>query len=101
MKTGTSIGVGVNAWVWDSPFNVDSVSLIERAAGMGFDAFTIPVEDPELIDVKAILAAQREHPLRFYVSGAYGIGPRWRRRCGISTTAATVLSRALPRPVRR
>ncbi len=67
-----SIGVGVNAWVWDSPFRADSLPLIARAAQMGFDAFTIPVEEPALIDIAATRAAMQETPMRFYVSGAYG-----------------------------
>lgn len=66
-----SIGVGVNAWVWQSPFARESVCLIERAATMGFDAFTIPVEAPELIDVEAIKAVHADFPLRLYVSGAF------------------------------
>lgn len=66
------IGVGVNAWVWTSPFHRESVSLIAKAAAMGFDAFTMPVEEPELIDVDTVRAALQQHPLRLHVSGAYG-----------------------------
>jgi D-psicose/D-tagatose/L-ribulose 3-epimerase len=66
------IGVGVNAWVWTSPFDGDAVSLVARAAEMGFDAFTMPVEDPDLIDVAAMRSALAEHPMRLYVTGAYG-----------------------------
>jgi len=70
--TTAAPGVGINAWVWTSPFDRDAVALVARAAGMGFDAFTMPIEDPELIDVAAMRAALAEHPLRLYVSGAYG-----------------------------
>lgn len=66
------IGVGVNAWVWCSPFDSTSVPLVAKAAGMGFDAFTMPVEEPGLIDVAAMKAALAEHPLRLHISGAYG-----------------------------
>ena len=48
------IGVGVNAWVWTSPFTADSVELIARAQAMGFDAITIPVEEPSAIDGPAV-----------------------------------------------
>jgi D-psicose/D-tagatose/L-ribulose 3-epimerase len=41
-----SIGLGVNAWVWTSPFTDDSAELIGQAAQMGFEVFEIPVEDP-------------------------------------------------------
>jgi D-psicose/D-tagatose/L-ribulose 3-epimerase len=71
-KQESEIGVGVNAWVWTSPFTGESVELIGRAAAMGFEAFTIPVEAPELIDIERTRSAMAEHPLRFYVSGAYG-----------------------------
>ncbi len=67
-----TIGVGVNAWVWTSPFDAQSVELVARAADMGFDAFTMPVEDPSLIDVPAMRRALEEHPMRLYISGAYG-----------------------------
>lgn len=66
------IGIGVNAWVWTSPFDSTAVSLIAKAAAMGFDAFTIPIEHPELIDVAAVKAAMANHPMRFYAAGAYG-----------------------------
>lgn len=67
-----SLGIGVNAWVWTSPFSTTSIHLLKKAAAMGFDAFTIPVEDPTLIDVAAIKAAQQEFPLRLHVTGAFG-----------------------------
>ncbi|WP_157976380.1 sugar phosphate isomerase/epimerase family protein [Parahaliea mediterranea] len=66
-----SIGVGVNAWVWQSPFTRESTPLIEHAARMGFDAFTVPVESPVLIDVDEIKAVHADYPLRLYVSGAF------------------------------
>ena len=70
-RAGT-IGIGVNAWVWCSPFDSTSVALVAKAAAMGFDVFTMPVEEPALIDVAAMKAAPAEHPLRLHVSGAYG-----------------------------
>jgi hypothetical protein len=33
-NTNASIGVGVNAWVWESPFDKNSVHLIDKAAAM-------------------------------------------------------------------
>ena len=68
------IGVGVNAWVWTSPFTADSVALIARAEAFGFDAFTIPVEEPAAIDGAAVGAALRDTKLRVHVTGAYGPG---------------------------
>lgn len=65
-------GIGVNAWVWTSPFDGNAVHLIGKAEAMGFDCFTMPVEQPELIDVPAARAALAEHPLRLNISGVYG-----------------------------
>lgn len=67
-----AIGIGVNAWVWTSPFSTSSIPLISKAHEMGFDVLTIPVEDPALIDVEKIRAAQSNTPIRFQVSGAFG-----------------------------
>jgi D-psicose/D-tagatose/L-ribulose 3-epimerase len=66
------IGIGVNAWVWTSPFTEASVGLLARAKAMGFDAFTIPVEEPAAIDAEAVARAIRESGLRVHVTGAYG-----------------------------
>ena len=72
MMNARSIGIGVNAWVWTSPFRRQSCELIARAGRMGFDAFTVPVEDPALIDVGAIKQQVADTPLRLNISGAYG-----------------------------
>ena len=66
------IGIGVNAWVWTSPFTAASVPLIERARAFGFDAITIPVEEPAAIDGPEVLRALRASGLRAHVTGAYG-----------------------------
>jgi D-psicose/D-tagatose/L-ribulose 3-epimerase len=66
------IGLGVNAWVWTSPFTQASVGLIEKARALGFDAFTIPVEEPAEIDAAAVARAIRGSGLRVHVSGAFG-----------------------------
>jgi len=71
-KPVASVGVGINAWVWTSPFDREAVSLVEKAAAIGFDAFTMPVEDPGFIDVQAMRAALAEHGLRLYITGVFG-----------------------------
>jgi D-psicose/D-tagatose/L-ribulose 3-epimerase len=38
---------------------------------MGFRAFTIPVEEPALIDITAIREVLLEHPIRLHVTGAF------------------------------
>ncbi|MBB3047912.1 D-psicose/D-tagatose/L-ribulose 3-epimerase [Litorivivens lipolytica] len=71
-KVKRSIGIGVNAWVWTSPFDDSAIPLIQKAVDMGFDAFTVPVEAPELINVSSIRSALQDSPVRLHVSGAYG-----------------------------
>jgi len=82
------IGIGVNTWVWTSPFTAKSVDLIARAQTMGFDSITIPVEDPTAIDGAAVLRALRATALRVHVAGAFGPtrdlthdDPRFREEC--------------------
>lgn len=64
--------IGINAWVWQSPFTADSVRLITKAAEMGFEAFTVPVEDPSLIDIRSIKSVLANSPMTLYLTGAYG-----------------------------
>ncbi len=66
------IGVGVNTWVWTSPFTAASIELIARAQAFGFDAITLPVEEPAAIDGAEVRRALRDTTLRVHVSGAYG-----------------------------
>lgn len=70
--SGFTGGIGVNAWVWTSPFTSRDTHLIAKAKAMGFDALTVPVENPADVDVAAIQSALKEAPLRLNVSGAYG-----------------------------
>ena len=65
-------GIGVNAWVWTSPFTAASLPLLAKAEAMGFDAFTIPVEDPAGIDAAAVRSALQGSGLRVHVTGAFG-----------------------------
>lgn len=68
----SKIGVGVNAWVWTSPFTNESMGLIGLAAEMGFDAFTIPLENLDDFDTASLKSAMSDTDMRFYVTGAYG-----------------------------
>ena len=66
------IGIGVNTWVWTSPFTTASVELIARAQAYGFDSITIPVEEPGAVDGEAVKRALLETDLRVHVAGAFG-----------------------------
>ena len=68
-----SIAIGLNSWVWTSPFTDASADLIYRAKKMGFDAFEIAVEDPAHFAADgAVTRALRETGLRPIVCGAFG-----------------------------
>lgn len=66
------IGIGVNAWTWVSPFENSALGLLAKAAEMGFDCFSIPVEQPDLIDVSAIKRTQAECGIRLNMTVAFG-----------------------------
>ncbi len=63
---------GVSTWLWESPFNNDSIHLFERIKEMGFDVVEIPVEDPTLIDSNEILEALSRYELKAVVCGVFG-----------------------------
>lgn len=67
-----NIKFGVSTWLWTSPFKTDTVSLFAKISEMGYDIVEIPVEDPSLIDVKAVKAALKEFGLRAEICGAFG-----------------------------
>ena len=56
------IGVGVNTWVWTSPFTAGSVELIARAQTFGFDSITLPVEEPGTLDGEAVSMTEPAAP---------------------------------------
>jgi D-psicose/D-tagatose/L-ribulose 3-epimerase len=65
-------GIGINSWVWTSPFTDDSIELMARASGMGFDGFEIALEDPSHFAGDRIGPALRANRLRPTVAGAFG-----------------------------
>jgi D-psicose/D-tagatose/L-ribulose 3-epimerase len=67
-----AIGIGVNSWVWTSPFTTESLGLLKKAASMGFDSFEFAVENPADFDVKKVKNAIAESGLRPVVCGAFG-----------------------------
>lgn len=66
------IGIGVNGWIWTSPFTNESLPLLNKAAALGFDAFTIPIEDPALLTPQRIKSSLADTSLRVSVTGAFG-----------------------------
>lgn len=66
------ISFGVSTWLWESPFQNQSIRLFERIKNMGFDAVEIPVEDPGLINIIQIREGLKEFELIPIICGAFG-----------------------------
>ena len=55
-----AIRIGVNAWVWQSPFTTaEHLDLVDKAAKMGFEVFEIGLEDPSHVDPGCFQKAAR------------------------------------------
>jgi D-psicose/D-tagatose/L-ribulose 3-epimerase len=67
--------IGVNTWVWTSPLDDASLAVIAaKAAGMGFGAIELPVEQPGDWSPDAAADVLAEHRLAPIVIGAMGPG---------------------------
>lgn len=68
-----NIQYGVSTWLWTSPFKTASIEeLFPKIAQMGYDVVEIAVEDPSLIDVKAVKEALKKYGLKASICGAFG-----------------------------
>ncbi len=68
----TQLQYGVSTWLWQSPFTTESVSLFPKIKAMGFDIVEVPLEDPDLIDVKTVKQALIDNDLRPTLCGVFG-----------------------------
>lgn len=64
--------IGVNTFVWASPFGTGDFGLLPRIKSMGFDIVEIAVEDASLIDVPLLRKSAQEEGLSITVCGAFG-----------------------------
>lgn len=70
-----SIKIGVNAWVWTSPFTTSdpgSLALLDKAKQMGFDSFEFGLEDPSHVDPAKLKERAQAAGLRLVICGAFG-----------------------------
>jgi D-psicose/D-tagatose/L-ribulose 3-epimerase len=71
-----AIGIGVNAWVWTSPFTTqdgpDGLGLLDKVKQMGFDSFEFGLEDPSHIDPAKLKAKAEQTGLKLVICGAFG-----------------------------
>lgn len=67
-----NIKYGVSTWLWESPFNTQSIALFPKIKKMGYDLVEIPVEDPDLINGEVVKMALKDNGLQGVVCGAFG-----------------------------
>src|SRR5690349_7661082 len=67
--------IGASTWLWASPLTTDiAAKLLPRIRSLGFTAVELPLEDPSLLDPKAIARIASDAGLAISVSGAFGPG---------------------------
>lgn len=64
--------IGVNTWVWTSPFTTKEFDLIPKVRKMGFDILEVALDDPALIDAKQLRQLTEDNGLSVTVCGAFG-----------------------------
>jgi D-psicose/D-tagatose/L-ribulose 3-epimerase len=64
--------IGVNTWVWTSPFGTRDFGLVPKIKSMGFDIIEVAAEDPSLIDAALLRKTAEEHGLSITICGAFG-----------------------------
>ena len=63
---------GASTFIWVSPFSNQTLGLVKKVRGMGFDIIEICIEDPATIDVSRINEALKENDLKATICGAFG-----------------------------
>lgn len=64
--------IGVNTFVWTSPFTTRDFGLMAKIRSMGFDIIEIAVEDASLIDVPLLRKTAEDEGLAITICGAFG-----------------------------
>src|SRR6187431_1854102 len=70
-----SVKLGANAWIWVSPFTTsdpESLAVMDKAKGMGFDSFEFGLEDPSHVDPAKLKAKAEQTGLKLVICGAFG-----------------------------
>jgi len=67
-----AISLGVNTWVWVSPFKTADTNLFPKIKRMGFDTVELAMEDPSLVNARIVAAALRDAGLSATMVGAFG-----------------------------
>ncbi len=64
--------IGVNTWVWTSPFTTEEFDLVPKVKQMGFDIIEVALDDASLIDAKLLRKMTEDNGLSVTICGAFG-----------------------------
>src|ERR1019366_5398591 len=64
--------IGVNTWVWTSPFSTKDFHLIPKVKQMGFDVLEVALDDESIIDAKLLRNSTEHNGLSLTVCGHFG-----------------------------
>ena len=64
--------IGVNTWVWTSPFSTKDFPLIPKVKQMGFDVLEVALDDASIIDAKLLRKMTADNGLSVTLCGAFG-----------------------------
>lgn len=66
------MNIGVNTWVWVSPFSTEAFDLVPKVKKMGFDVMEIALDDAAIIDADRLKRLLADNGLSATVCGAFG-----------------------------
>lgn len=64
--------IGVNTWVWTSPFSTNDFHLIPKIKAMGFDLIEVALDDAAIIDADLLRRSAADNGLSIGICGAFG-----------------------------
>ena len=64
--------IGVNTWVWTSPFGAKDFDLIPKVKQMGFDVLEVALDDASIIDAALLRKMTEDNGLSVTICGAFG-----------------------------
>jgi D-psicose/D-tagatose/L-ribulose 3-epimerase len=64
--------IGVNTWVWTSPFGAKDFDLIPKVKQMGFDVLEVALDDASIIDAALLRQMTEDNGLSVTICGAFG-----------------------------
>jgi D-psicose/D-tagatose/L-ribulose 3-epimerase len=64
--------IGVNTWVWTSPFSTKDFDLIPKIKSMGFEFIEVALDDASIIDGGLLRRVAEDNDLTIGICGAFG-----------------------------